>query len=186
LRQRIFEAFSDWARMWLRRSTPRRAEHRTIAGKSVAASVGRCAPPRSESAPRPMSDRAIRRQHIRNMLINSCIGANRLLLTRGRCVPRSDRTTDQWSSHRPIDIHCKRLSGRIFGTSLRRGKMPAKTRRRSCPWREVWQTPDRGVCRGARRWRTALRTDRVAATNAWCSSQKVRDLAHYHACARGR
>jgi hypothetical protein len=96
----------------------------------------------------------------RNMLVNSCIGANRLLLTRGRCVPRSDRTTDQWSSHRPIDIHCKRLSGRVFGTSLRRGKMPAKSRRRSCPWRQIWQTPDRGVFRSARRWRAALRTDR--------------------------
>jgi hypothetical protein len=102
----------------------------------------------------------IRRRCSRNMLVNSCIGANRLLLMRARCVPRSDRTTDQWSPHRPIDIHCKRLSGRIFGTSLRRGEMPAKTRRRSCPWRPVWQTPDRGVCRSARRWRAALRTAR--------------------------
>jgi hypothetical protein len=76
---------------------------------------------------------AIRRQRSRNMLVNSCIGANRLLLMRAGCVPRSDRTTDQWSSHCPIDIHCKRLSGRIFGISLRRGEMPAKTRAAKLP-----------------------------------------------------
>lgn len=117
---------------------------------------------RFDRSPRrgPCRTPAIRRQRSRNILVNSCIGANRLPLIRARCVPRSDRTTDQSSSHRPIDIQCKRLSGRIFGIFVRGGEMPADTGWRSCPWRPVWQTPDRGVFRSARRWQAALRTGR--------------------------
>lgn len=123
---------------------------------------------------------AIRRLRSRNMLVNSCIGANRVLLMRARCVPRSDRTTDQWSSHRPIDIHRKRLSCRIFGISLRQGEMPATTQAAKLALRSVWLTSDGDIVRSARRGGAALRTDRCGCGNAWCSSQKVRDLAHDH------
>ena len=162
------------------RSTPRRAEYRTIAGKSVAGSVGQCAPLRSESARGLCRTLAIRWQRNRNMLVNSCIGANRLLLMRARCVPRSDRTTDQWSSHCPVDSHCNRLSGRIFRISLRRGEMPAMTRAPKLALRSDWLTSDEDIAYSARQGGAALRTDRCGCGNAWCSSQKVRDLAHDH------
>jgi hypothetical protein len=167
--------------MWLRRSTSRPAEYRTIAGKS---GHGECRPVRAASIGVRAASYVGRWRSgglcSRNMLVNSCIGANRLLLMRARCVPRSDRATDQWSLHCPIDIHCNRLSGRIFGISLRRGEMPAMTRAPKLALRSVWLTSDGDIVYSARQGGAALRTDRCGCGNAWCSSQKVRDLAHDH------
>ena len=123
---------------------------------------------------------AIWRQRSRNMLVSSCIGANRLLL----CEPGAYLA--------PIArlINGRRIVRSMFTVSgcpagsleyrLRRGEMPATTRAAKLALRSVWLTPTETSSAARGNGGAGLRTDRCGCGNAWCNSQKVRDLAHDH------